>query len=212
MKLSLSEKVKALMAQSGIKQEALAKLVGVKQQSIAKIVAGQTKKPKFIVELAGALKTTPEWLLFDKGKSPFDPSTTKIPEAHCPIIPWSRVMDWLSGNREAAVSEMQGTIPSFNASHNGYALRIESESMINDDGGQRTFLPGTVIIVDPEVKPKSKSFIVISRDSKEPILRQYVKEGGEIRIKPLDPTFDPFYLTETDKILGVVVAHIDLMD
>lgn len=210
--MTIAERFRQARKAKGLSQDDVAELAKISQPSYFNIEAGKTLIPRHMERYADIFDVPIEWLQYGKGKNPFDPNAKTIPEAHCPIIPWSRVMDWLSGHRDEAVAEMQGTIPSFNASHNSYSLRIETESMVNNNGAQRTFLPGSIVIVDPEVNPQNKSFIVISRDGKEPTLRQYIKEGGYIRITPLDPHFDSFYLVETDKILGVVVAHIDLMD
>lgn len=52
----------------GLTQGELAKKIDVTQQSIYALEAGKTKKTPYILELAKALKTSPEWLLTGKGE------------------------------------------------------------------------------------------------------------------------------------------------
>ncbi|HCU0799925.1 TPA: helix-turn-helix transcriptional regulator [Citrobacter braakii] len=51
-------------ASLNLSQSQLATLAGMKQQSLQAIEAGTTKRPRYLVELARALKCDPEWLLF----------------------------------------------------------------------------------------------------------------------------------------------------
>ena len=46
----------------GLTQQEVAGRIGVKQQSIDKVERGETKNPKFLVDLAEVLQVTPGWL------------------------------------------------------------------------------------------------------------------------------------------------------
>jgi transcriptional regulator with XRE-family HTH domain len=59
---TLASRVKAKRKELKLSQTALAELVGVAQQAIQKVETGKTREPRFIVTLAAALKTTPEYL------------------------------------------------------------------------------------------------------------------------------------------------------
>lgn len=50
------------MKELGLTQSALARAVGVKQPSIGRLIAGETRQTRHIVELAQALRTSPEYL------------------------------------------------------------------------------------------------------------------------------------------------------
>lgn len=58
----IGTRVKSRMEELEISQKELAKMCGVVQQAISHVVTGRIARPKFIVELAKALQTTPEWL------------------------------------------------------------------------------------------------------------------------------------------------------
>lgn len=68
MNETLGSRIKALMDKLGISQPALAKMLGVKQASVWGWIKDKAK-PKDIIGLAAALKTTPEWLKTGKGSA-----------------------------------------------------------------------------------------------------------------------------------------------
>ncbi|AVU21165.1 helix-turn-helix domain-containing protein [Enterobacter cloacae complex sp. CDL006] len=61
---TISQRLKQKREEMNLSQDQLAKLAGMKQQSLQAIEAGTTKRPRYLVELARALKCEPEWLLF----------------------------------------------------------------------------------------------------------------------------------------------------
>ncbi|KNZ82779.1 helix-turn-helix domain-containing protein [Morganella morganii] len=60
---TLSERVKTRRVALNLTQSELAEMVGLKQQSIQQIESGLIKRPRFIVEIATALKCDPSWLI-----------------------------------------------------------------------------------------------------------------------------------------------------
>lgn len=64
--MNLSDRLKQVMESHNITQEQLAKLTKISQVSIQKILAGQTRDPKFILEIGQALDVDPYWLKFGK--------------------------------------------------------------------------------------------------------------------------------------------------
>lgn len=59
---TLAQRLKVIMNEQGISQNALARMVGVTQPSIKKIIDGDTLEPKKILEIANALGVSVEWL------------------------------------------------------------------------------------------------------------------------------------------------------
>lgn len=59
---TLADRVKARMDELDLTQEVLADRVGVSQPAIGKVCRGVTKKPRFLYEIAQALRTSPRWL------------------------------------------------------------------------------------------------------------------------------------------------------
>ncbi|MCL2892497.1 helix-turn-helix transcriptional regulator [Brenneria populi subsp. brevivirga] len=61
---TLSERLKKKRLELNMTQAELAQKVGVKQQSIQLIEAGETKRPRFLFEIAKALGCDPSWLQY----------------------------------------------------------------------------------------------------------------------------------------------------
>lgn len=51
----------------GLSQPKLAKLLGIPQQTIGGWEKGTSKRPRYLIEAAKALWTTPEWILREEG-------------------------------------------------------------------------------------------------------------------------------------------------
>ncbi|MGL9721604.1 helix-turn-helix domain-containing protein [Symbiopectobacterium sp.] len=60
----LSERLKQRRTELNFTQADLAIIAGVKQQTIQQIESGATKRPRFLLEIANALKCNPSWLLY----------------------------------------------------------------------------------------------------------------------------------------------------
>ncbi|MRT13675.1 helix-turn-helix domain-containing protein [Enterobacteriaceae bacterium RIT711] len=61
---TLSDRLKQKRAELKLTQAELATKAGIKQQSLQRIEAGETKRPRFLFELASALHCDPTWLMY----------------------------------------------------------------------------------------------------------------------------------------------------
>lgn len=63
---TIKDRLKKKRIELDMTQAQLAEKAGVKQQTIQLIEAGETKRPRYLVELADALGCEPSWLLNGK--------------------------------------------------------------------------------------------------------------------------------------------------
>jgi transcriptional regulator with XRE-family HTH domain len=70
---ALGRRVATRRGKLALSQEALAARVGMKQQGIDAIEQGRVKRPRLLRELARALQTSEEWLLFRRGAEELPP-------------------------------------------------------------------------------------------------------------------------------------------
>ncbi|EPZ5206717.1 helix-turn-helix domain-containing protein [Citrobacter freundii] len=63
---TIKDRLKKKRIELDMTQAQLAEKAGVKQQTIQLIEAGETKRPRYLVELANALGCDPSWLLYGK--------------------------------------------------------------------------------------------------------------------------------------------------
>jgi len=66
-------------AKLGLSQEALADQVGMKQQGIDAIEQGRVKRPRLLREIAAALATSEDWLLWGRGSEDPDGEPKRVP-------------------------------------------------------------------------------------------------------------------------------------
>ncbi|GAB2798930.1 LexA family transcriptional repressor [Halomonas shantousis] len=87
-------------------------------------------------------------------------------------------------------------------SENTFALRVEGDSMAP------TFMPGTLIFVDPEVMPISgKKVVAIMTDTNQATFKQYIEDGGQKMLKALNPNWPQQYvpINGNCRIVGTVI-------
>ncbi|KMK17762.1 hypothetical protein ABW09_11995 [Pluralibacter gergoviae] len=67
MKTTLSERLKKARSDAGMTQKALGDAIGVSQAAIQKLETGKASQTTKVVEIAGALSVSPEWLSSGSG-------------------------------------------------------------------------------------------------------------------------------------------------
>lgn len=206
----------------GFTQKIIAGQLGMEQPSYSEIEAGFTSQPRNVQKLAEILKTTPEWLQFGSGNPPSYLSKMinfslginyLIQQNKIPVITWDKVPSWLRDYEDFQLTEGIELIdkPSF-CSNKCYGLKIKGDAMVNDIPGRKTFLEGETIIIDPQKPHKSGDF-VIAHQSKahEAILRQYIAEGADKYLRPLNRQYNIININENIQINGVVVGRFDVL-
>lgn len=191
--MSLGERLKIARLETGITQSELAKCVGISQAAIAGLELRESKQSGYTSQIAECLKINVQWLATGTGpmKEPErEPVTTvpvinwcdvKQPTTAIPIrsIPWHKT-------GEENVSQV-------------FALEISGVSM------EPEFNDGDCIVVDPNRTPNHNDFVIINT-GEEPMLRQYIKEGGRTFARALNPAWQPqLEQIHSDGIAGVVL-------
>jgi transcriptional regulator with XRE-family HTH domain len=65
---TISQRVKQRRIELGMTQAEVAERAGIRQQSYQQIEAGETKRPRYLLEIASVLKCKPQWLLSGSNK------------------------------------------------------------------------------------------------------------------------------------------------
>ncbi|MFJ1518494.1 LexA family protein [Acinetobacter sp. ABJ_C1_1] len=191
----------------------LAAAAQVSRQAVSQWFTGTTKSldSSTLLRVASYLGVRPEWLDGQGGSMVFiaDGTTTNVSEIgsrmlNVPIISWVQAGDWKNGQLESlGRSEYQMVLSIFDTGKNGYALRVEGESMSPD------YRQGDIIYVNPDKVPEHGMRVIAST----PIgvtFKELVIEDGISRLKALNPEWQPKYLPCEDGcyILGVVVGTV----
>lgn len=203
-----SGRLKSKMHELELTQEELARKLGVTRSAVAHYVQGTRHPPlKQVMKLAAILKVDPAWLQFGKSQEPTKPKQQgQKNENRIPILDWQNAIDY----HRNALAKSQNYLEYFNY-HNVecYALAIKGDAMVSPLAQSLSFNPGSYAIIDPNKIPDHASYVLaITSNKKEPILRQYVEEGGIVYLKPLNSQYPLLPLERSTKILGVVIANI----
>lgn len=135
-----------------------------------------------------------------------DPEVKEITWQEAPA--WRGIMHLVQEDKtRPTVAVDKGTNP------NCFALTIINDIMTAPKGVQHTFDMGEKIIVDPDIKPKSGSFVVVYfPQTKETILREYSVDGNTVYLKPLNSSYPITKGPENMRICGVVVKVVATRD
>ncbi len=87
---TFSDRLKMAMDAANMSQEKLASIVGVTQPAIAKLVSGKAKSSRKALEIAMALRVSPEWLVNGTGDI-----SKNIKDSNAPAMDeWNEVSSW----------------------------------------------------------------------------------------------------------------------
>lgn len=205
-----NNRLRSKMKELGLTQEELARKLGVTRSAVAHYVQGTRQPPiKQVIKLAAILKTEPAWLQFGKPSEASQPPAVAMKKAtgQIPIISWEQVSNFVY---QPERSNNEQHLAFFHLAEPGcYALLIKGDSMVSSLGQGISLSQGSYIVVDPNKEPTHRSIVLATTKSKkEPILRQYIEEGGTIYLKPLNPQYPLIELDRNTKLVGVVIANI----
>lgn len=188
--MKLADRIKEERLRLGLSQTELGARFDAKQQIVDKLERGHIKNPRNIKQIAAALETTPEYLLFGKR----DDISYSL---RFPIIKWEE-----AGNRDLAT-----LIKTINLPDDYYTLIVNDDNMTTGKDAP-SFPTGTLLIVKP-AKTADIDNLVIIRYAGKNFFRKLIDTGKHLRFAALNANADWFLLDEAE-IIGVVVASLNV--
>lgn len=196
--MNISERVKMRRAELGITQAELASLTGTSQQAIQQLEDGKIRRPRYIVELASALKCDVRWLLLSEAKSENDLNISK--ENQIPAEKeWKEVSTW---DKETPLDSDEVEVPFLkdiefacgdgsvgDEDYNGFKLRFSKATLrrvgANSDGSGVLCFPATGDSMEPFI-PDGSTVAVNTNDKKIIDGKVYaINQDGWKRLKQL---------------------------
>lgn len=206
--MNLAERLILARERMSLTQEELAQRVGISQVAINKLEKGKARQTRYLIQIAQALKTTPEWLLFGNGEDElqFHPINETI---NIPLLEWVILIKYgkdfckfVNENKEVKMVSAPKSVGA-----NAFAVLVESDSMVSPHAGTLSFFAGMKIFCNPTAKIESADFVIARHKIEERCLfRQYILEGGQAFLKPLNHQYK-MENAEEYEILGVVVGY-----
>ena len=154
--------------------------------------------------VANELKINPSWLASGSGNKTIaqgNDDEDKRNAGYVPMVSWlmacepiKRAEDWI--------------ICPVNHSDDTFALTVESDSMVSPYPGQKSYLPGSIIFVDP-TKQAHTGCRVIARikDKIGVVFKEYQQDGDRGFLKSLNPGYPVIEMDEHTEICGVVIGQ-----
>jgi SOS-response transcriptional repressor LexA len=219
---TLSERVAAALAQSGLSQAELARACKVTPVSVNDWLSGKTRsmKAETAIAAASALNVSASWLARGFG----DPQHGQRPPSDgmrhantepgppirgaVPLISWVQAGHWCEVIDNFAPGDAEEWLPC-PVKHGArtFVLRVRGESMWNPHG-RPSFQDGDLIFVDPDRDPVHGSMVVVRLDDeREATFKQLVVEGSRRYLRAANPSW-PDKILQIDgdaTICGVVI-------
>lgn len=154
--MSLGLRLKQARHKKKLTQEELAEIVGIKQQAVQRIEAEKVKSTSYVVQLAQALDVTPEWLAL--GTEAVENKTPSLEIKTAPLIQWTDYQ--LISHLPIQNPDLTKIAYTSSNSQPCFALQINNTSMSANTDDGFSFLPGDIIIVDPQRQAKDNDFVI----------------------------------------------------
>jgi len=211
----------------GLNYEQLAGLIKVSSVYVSQTLRGKRiPKDEILVKLSEALQLDPGRVLrvahYEKAPEParkflgqgsfvsldkFD-NVGPYPLGQGQRIP---ILGWVQAGKFSPTEtpDLSPTSPddfiySDTLGRNLFALRVENDSM------EPLFHQGDIIIINPNIKPRSGDFVIVRLKSEgEVTFKKLSIKGGRITLQPLNTKYDVIVLEEKDdfEIIGKVVER-----
>ena len=207
---TLGERLRSVRKELGFKtQGELAKKIGGKTTHVS---VSEWERDKYkpdgenLIRLLEVTGLSKKWLYSGKGEKFASALGKNNTSGHAsysyPKLEWHQVVAWKE-NMEISDSAQTYSIAPYNGSDSSYILEVKGQSMTPE------FSDGDLILVDPEIKEKNNSFIVvIIENQREAMLRQLVLDGNKKYLKALNPDWPAKIIEFNDSISvsGVVIG------
>jgi SOS-response transcriptional repressor LexA len=164
---------------------------------------------------SGDNQINPEWVQSGKGRKFISKSYSSNVELApdltgvVPLISFVQAGQWCETIDNLHPGEAEVWLPctSQHGPHT-YALRVRGDSMTSPYPGQRTYIDGSIIFVDPDrVLTNGCRVIAKLSDAEEATFKEYQEDSGKRYLKPLNPQYQMQEITDETRICGVIIGQ-----
>jgi transcriptional regulator with XRE-family HTH domain len=206
LSILIKENLLFLTKKYNISEAELSRQAKLPQATINRLLKGATEDPRAstLKSIADFFNISVDQLLSNNllQESSFD--TTRLPiysfEQTKNVLKYfiqdrDEDLSHILKKREGSYLEVEPSI-----SANCLAFEVKGDSMWPQ------FIEGIFIVVDTKLKAKHRDFVVyVLADSQQLILRQYIEEGQDHILKPINYGYKLHQITKKDKFIGTVI-------
>lgn len=171
----IAANIKALRKRFGVTQRELAEAVGVTENAVSKWETGRSVPRMWAIErIATHYGVTIRSIVDDGGME--ERSTTRAGDAGLPLLALPRTCD--EDEPQAVEGLMSVPYEVWRDHPNGYFLKAEGQQM------NKLCPEGSLILVGPDVEPRSGSIVVARLDGADYVMRRLYKGSSVLVLSP----------------------------
>lgn len=193
----LSTNLRKLMMDRHLTSSRLGEETGVGQPVIHRIAAAKSQNPKIktLKPIADYFNVSISQLI---GAEPL--YNQKMCHTEVPLLSWDNIQ-YYHGERSVLPDDNEWISTDRSVSEKAFALIVEDSAM------SPRFPEGAVIIIDPLKPAENRDFVVMKlKQQKRATFKQYLIDGDDIYLKPLNGDFETLRIAATDyECLGVMI-------
>jgi SOS-response transcriptional repressor LexA len=193
-------------------QAQLARAVGISQGSLSEM-ENEGLSSTYTVQIAHACGVNANWLATGVGGITLDAQnvTSVNFRAKVPVISWEIAAKFqgVSDVFQPGEAERFEYVRDTDVSAAAFSLEVYGDSMLSSIPGDRSFPPGTMLIVDPGASAAAGDY-VIARDAvtQKPTFKQLTYDGGRWFLRPLNPIYPTMEIDDPAiRVIGKVVEY-----
>ncbi|MEX0385837.1 LexA family protein [Spiribacter onubensis] len=204
--MAFKDDIRKLREKAGLSQRQLGARIGVSGAAIQRWENGEARpRGERVKDIALALGVTQTELLGLESEV----SDAEMPGGRVPLISWVQAGEFVEAVDIYQPGVADDWIPvRRNVGPNAFALTVHGDSMVSQFG-DRSYPPGTVIVVDPSVEPSPGKRVVaklIDGGEHSVTFKELQYDAGRYFLKPLNPQYPTVMVDENTVIVGVVVS------
>lgn len=212
MNMKWYDLAKDLMKRNGVSQETLAEHIGITKGAVSHwLNARREPSIEDIAKIMSYLglqgfEVNRDGTIRDRSPaSNISYHGPNVTMGRYPVLSWVSAGDWMEAvepyHRKAIERWMDTSV---DCSGSSFWLDVKGDSMTAPVG--LSIPEGMVILVDPEVEPRSGKLVVAKLDTEnEATFKKLVIDAGRKFLKPLNPQYPMIEINGNFRIIGVVV-------
>jgi SOS-response transcriptional repressor LexA len=200
----LKDRLLKLTTEAHVTQAELARVVGKTPQAVNRWFGGSSRPDDSDLGTIAQLLSEKLGRDVTREELQFGAAGEARRQGRVPIITWqqARHARQLVNNQDAAPWE-RWTNTSVPVGTHTFALDVTDDLMSNPTGWP-SFPKGTTIIIEPDLDPHPGDYVLVRKGQADPIFRQYVPNGPQVFLTPLNPRYPVEAMDDTHVLLGVV--------
>lgn len=206
-----SDRLVRLAEQNKIKQVDIARITGASKASVSKWFSGASvPESTYLSKISEYFGVSVNWLLTGKSGSvgPETAVLTAFKPRKVPLISTVQAGMWTdTGCSDPLMSCADWVIASEDVSDNAFALEVCGDSMHNP-ADKRSLIDGAIVIVDTVFDPdpsclNHRIVVAMLEGTNEATIKEFVKDGANLYLKPLNPRYPIIPINESCRIVAV---------